>query len=192
MNISVPGVPRWAVIAAHVVACTVLPSGIWRLLGFVINVPVLEKSAEGNDSLELLDGPVYLVVLTVVSEALAYLAVGLVAPWGERIPRLVPWLGGRRVPVLAAVIPAAIGTVLLTVLFDYGLVMVALHRTIEGGTDVGLHLHSWQYPVFWLCYGPLALWGPLLGVLTVHYYRRRRRAPARPMPDGTGDSVPAI
>ncbi|WP_416876051.1 hypothetical protein [Kitasatospora sp. SC0581] len=38
----------------------------------------------------------------------------------------------------------------------------------------GVVTHGWQTVVFWIGYLPLAAWGPLLAVLTVHYYRRRR------------------
>ncbi|MFI7251094.1 hypothetical protein [Micromonospora chalcea] len=44
----------------------------------------------------------------------AVLTLGLVARWGERFPRWMPGLAGRRVPVLLAVIPA--GLVALAVL----------------------------------------------------------------------------
>jgi hypothetical protein len=181
MRSSVPGVPRWALICAHGVALVVLPSGIWRILALVADVPLLDRTSEGHPELEVFSGPVYLVLLTVVTELLAYLTVGLVAPWGETVPRWTPWLGGRRIPVGAAVVPAGIGAAVLTLLWTYSLVMVAAGRTVDGGTDVGLRLHSWQYLVFWLSYGPLVLWGPLLGAVTVHYYRRRSLP--RPLPE---------
>jgi hypothetical protein len=86
----------------------------------------------------------------------------------------VPWLGGRRIPIAAAVVPAGTGAAVLTLLWTCTLAMLISGHTVEGGTDVGLHLHSWQYVAFWLSYGPLVLWGPLLGAVTIHYYRRRR------------------
>jgi hypothetical protein len=73
-------------------------------------------------------------------------------------------------------VPAGIGATVLTLLWTYSLAMVAAGRTVRGGTDLGLHLHSWQYVVFWVSYAPLLLWGPLLGAVTIHYYRRRRRS----------------
>ena len=176
MRSSISGLPRWVVIAAHGPAFAVLPSGVWRILAFVVDLPLLEKTTEGRQDLEVFSGIGYLLVLTVVGEVLAYLTVGLVAPWGETVPRWVPWLGGRSIPVGAAVVPAGIGATVLTLLWTYSLVMVAAGRTVEGGTGVGLQLHSWQYVVFWVSYGPLLLWGPLLGAVTVHYYRRRSRS----------------
>ncbi|AZS75914.1 hypothetical protein DDE74_38065 [Streptomyces lydicus] len=37
-------------------------------------------------------------------------------------------------------------------------------------------------PWFHLCYAPLVLWGPLLAVLTVAYWKRRRTAENAPAP----------
>ncbi|MFD9477775.1 MULTISPECIES: hypothetical protein [Streptomyces] len=36
---------------------------------------------------------------------------------------------------------------------------------------------GWTAAWFSICYAPLVLWGPLLGVVTVAYWRRRRRMP---------------
>lgn len=42
------------------------------------------------------------------------------------------------------------------------------------GSPAGLVVHGWQAVAFWVTYAPLAAWGPLLGLLTAHYFRRRR------------------
>ncbi|MBO3738593.1 hypothetical protein J5X75_13790 [Actinoplanes sp. NEAU-H7] len=118
------------------------------------------------------DGPLYVILLTVVSELLAYLAVGLVATWGEVVPRWVPGLGGRRVPVLAAVVPASIGATACTLLWPYALLMLASGRKLDGSSGV-MEFTSEQSVVFWIAYLPLVLWGPLLWIVTVHYWRRR-------------------
>ncbi|MGW2681256.1 hypothetical protein [Streptomyces sp. NPDC001436] len=47
--------------------------------------------------------------LSVLSECLALPTLGLVRSWGETVPRWIPHLGGRRVPPLAAVVPALLG-----------------------------------------------------------------------------------
>lgn len=156
------GVPRWAVRTALVVSLLPLPSGVWRIL-LGLGVPVLEHSDAPPDEGPL-SGLWYVIALSVVSEALAFLAFGLVARWGER-------LGRWRIPVWAAVVPAALGSVALLV-FPYALLLVPSGTKITGGAS-GLILHGWQVAVFWACYAPLAAWSPLLAVLTVHYYRRR-------------------
>ncbi|MEV4167677.1 hypothetical protein [Nonomuraea dietziae] len=45
-----------------------------------------------------------------------------------------------------------------------------------------------QSAVFYLTYAPLALWGPLLAVVAVHYYRRRTGDRADPRGGGSARS----
>jgi hypothetical protein len=173
------GVPRWAVVTAYLTSLTVLPSSVWRIVGFAFGAPVVERVSGHRPG----EGPslipdswmgVYVVGLSIVSEALAFLALGLVCRWGEVFPRWIPRLGGRTVPVRAAVIPAAVGSTLLMI-FPYALFMhYVLDSTITGVRHGGgLVTHGWQSVAFAAAYLPLAAWGPLLAVLTVHYHRRR-------------------
>jgi hypothetical protein len=74
-----------------------------------------------------------MIVLSIVSELLAFSAVGLVSTWGEVFPRWIPVLGGRRVPTLAAVVPAALGTVVLTLPWTWVAVSFSLGMRIDGG-----------------------------------------------------------
>ncbi|MFF3763922.1 hypothetical protein ACFYYR_07510 [Streptomyces sp. NPDC001922] len=67
-------------------------------------------------------------------------------------------------PVLAAVVPAGLGSVGLLV-FVYAMVMSAFGLKITGEPDE-LAEHGWQVVAFWVAYLPLAAWGPLLGILT--------------------------
>lgn len=178
------GVPGWAVWVAYATTVAALPSSIWRIAAIYFRQPLLEQTAtvvRGHGPV-LFTGPWYVIALSVVSEALAYLTVGLVSQWGEAVPRLIPGLGGRRVPILAAVIPAGVGATVLTLLFPYALIMLSLGRMVNGTLGTGVIVHGWQAVVFAVAYAPLAAWGPLLGIVTVHYYRRRRRAagPATP------------
>ncbi|MET7333151.1 hypothetical protein [Nonomuraea sp. NPDC005650] len=178
------GVPRWAVWAAYATTLIPLPSGIWRIAALIFGAPLLEFGSApppGHGPM-LIDGRWwYIVALSVVSEAAALLTVGLVAQWGEVWPRRIPGLGGRRVPILAAVVPAGLGAAVLLV-FPFALVMLASGRMINGNPS-GLIVHGWQAVVFWVTYAPLAAWGPLLGLLTVHYFNRRRTTRS-----GGGDS----
>jgi hypothetical protein len=172
----VAGVPGWARKAALLVPLSVLPASLWRV---ALHLPIIKSrpvNAGGNLSswipLEL-----YVVLLSIASEVLAFTTIGLVSTWGEVFPRWVPFLGGRRVPTLAAVIPGAIGATILTVLWTESLVMLALGRTLTGGAipaDGFLNLHTWQGVLAILMYAPLIAWGPLLGAVTFAYYRRRR------------------
>lgn len=89
------------------------------------------------------------------------LTLGLVQRWGETVPRWVPWLGGRRVPVRLAVIPA---TYVAVVVLAASVGMLANPRVLaKFGTD------------FWAI-GPMVLWpvwAVALGAATYAYYVRR-------------------
>lgn len=95
----------------------------------------------------------------------AVLTVGLVQRWGETVPAWVPGLGGRRVPVAAAVVPAAFVAI---VILPAGISMV---RQVFGG-DTALEIAG-----NWAAYGPTLLWplwGVALGAATLAYALRRR------------------
>ncbi|MFJ9771415.1 hypothetical protein ACIRVF_09230 [Kitasatospora sp. NPDC101157] len=171
------GVPRWAVWAAYATSLTALPAGLWRILSVDLRLPLMEAPADGRPPPDWFGAEWwYVIALSLVSEALAFLAVGLVSEWGEVWPRWIPRLGGRPVPILAAVIPAGLGATANTLLWPYSMTMISLGRMVTGEANPRAGTHGWQAVVFYGAYWPLALWGPLLGLLTVHYYRRRRRA----------------
>ncbi|RKN45947.1 hypothetical protein D7294_03565 [Streptomyces hoynatensis] len=158
-------VPAWARRAAAAAVWTSAPSALWRL-AVVLGVPLGLAQSE-YDSM-LLPGWGYLVLplLSALQEGLAFLTLGLVRPWGEVWPRWIPFLKGRRIPVNAAVIPAALGALACTV---YGVLFVwtTLHADME--------ITRWGEWVMNACYVPLVAWGPLLAVVTLHYRRRRTR-----------------
>jgi hypothetical protein len=109
----------------------------------------------------------YLVCLSATIEGLALLAFGLVRPWGERAPRRVPVIGGQRLPPRVVTAAAATGALLVTLIALMFFVPRDNLSTMEA-TDTGLAIAI-------ACYAPLLLWGPLLGALTIAYYRRRCR-----------------
>lgn len=160
---------KTAVRIAHAIPLCVLPSTLWRL-------PLVFG---GFSALYAWNPPLpmgerlYVLSLSVVAETLALLSLGLVRPWGERLPRWVPLLGGRRVPVLAAVIPAGVGAFLVTVLCLYGGLNAVFHWVGPLEPQNGPPLNALEQAWLYVCYVPLVAWGPLLAVLTVAYYRRR-------------------
>ncbi|MFF8639039.1 hypothetical protein ACF052_33170 [Streptomyces pilosus] len=167
----VAGVSRRVRLVAYAVPLAVLPSSIWRL------------PAAFGDGRGLSEGT-YVVFLSVLSEVFAFAAIGLIARWGEVFPRWVPFLRGRRVPRRAAVLPATIGAVSLTLLFTLLFVASEIRgTTIRGGdlpADYPSRAGGWEAAWFCVCYAPLTLWGPLLGVLTVAYWKRRSTAERKP------------
>lgn len=171
------GVPRWARRVAYAVPLVVLPSGIWRL-------GVLFAPDKRGGAIEDWAMNGYVVFLTLVSEALAFTAVGLVARWGEVFPRWMPGWGGRRVPTAAAVVPATIGATILTLVFTVIAIVTTVTQTKINGeplpTDYPCRAGGWETVYFYASYAPLVLWGPMLGLLTYAYWRRRRSATAGP------------
>ncbi|GAA2755330.1 hypothetical protein [Actinopolymorpha rutila] len=169
----VPGVPRWARIAAYAVPFTVLPSCLWRIAAVTCHLPLVTNPPRGGRTLGTPD-EAYVVVLSAVSELLAFTAVGLVARWGEVFPWWVPGLRGRRVPAVAAVVPAALGAAVLTVLWTrvFAGLPASLREPVPPGYPIAEH--GWRLVVFVGSYAPLLLWGPLLAAVTVAYWRRRR------------------
>lgn len=166
--------PRWAITAAHVATWTTVPSGLWRV-ALAIGLPVGYSAASAR---ELFDAPgagsAYLIGLTVVLELLSLLSLGLVRPWGEVVPRWIPLLGGRAIPPRAVVIPAALGAAALTALW-------VPFAVLWWWSDGDGHLSGTAHTLVGLTYLPLALWGPLLGVLAWSYHRRHT---ARPQKEG--------
>ncbi|MFE0650916.1 hypothetical protein ACFVZH_20240 [Streptomyces sp. NPDC059534] len=164
----VPGVSRRTRRLAYAVPFTVLPAGLWRLpAAFDSGIGVAER--------------LYIVFLSLFSEAVAFTAVGLVARWGEVVPGWVPVLRGRRIPPAAVLVPAALGAAALTLLWTVlALATEVLGTTIRGDAlplDYPSRAGGRQAAFFYVCYAPLVLWGPLLAVLTVAYGRRRLRPP---------------
>ncbi|AUI61496.1 hypothetical protein [Amycolatopsis sp. BJA-103] len=170
MTKTVPDVPRWANLAAHATLLATLPSGLWRI-AMGLGVPV-GFTAQGLTEFGIPGwGTAYVFGLSLLAEALAFLTLGLVRPWGEVWPRWIPGLRGRRIPPLAAIVPAAAGAIALTLLS-----LQALSGWNEAGSSMARG--SWEdSPVYGVvmavCYAPLLLWGPLLAAVTVHYARRR-------------------
>ncbi|MFI7286690.1 hypothetical protein ACIBRY_08545 [Streptomyces anulatus] len=159
------GVSRRLRLTAYAVPLVVLPSSLWRL------------PAAFGDGISLGER-MYIPFLSVASELLALTAIGLVARWGETFPHWIPRLRGRRVPTKAAVIPATLGAAALTLLFTVLAIVNEIRGTTIRGDDLSEDFPGeaggWEAAWFYICYTPLTLWGPLLAVLTVAYYRRRR------------------
>ena len=165
-------VPRHVVIAAHLVALTVLPAGIWRVvLGSGVTMGFTRAALEADDMPGW--GTVSVVFLSLLTEGLALLTLGLVRPWGEVVPGWVPRLRGRRIPPRAVVIPATIGGFLLTAIWGFAFAgLLGVHESAVWDEISG---NGWRALMIG-CYVPALFWGPLLLWLTHAYWRRRRRS----------------
>ncbi|MGI5525869.1 hypothetical protein ACQEVX_00095 [Streptomyces syringium] len=161
---ALPGVPRWAALAAYAVPLVTLPSGLWRV-ALAAGLPV------AAEPVRTVWGVLYVLALTVVSEALALLTLGLVQPWGEVVPRWIPLIGGRAVRPLAAVVPALLGAATLFGLCGWVGYLQTSNMAAGGITDSAA-----QQALLVACYAPLLAWAPLLALTAVAYYRRRTTA----------------
>ena len=164
--------PRWARRAAVLAALTPVPSALWRLsmaLGLPVGVDETYRQTHyGFPGW----GTYHVVWISALLVCLSCLTLGLVRPWGEMVPRWIPFIGGRPVRPLAAIVPAGAGAFALTVMWttvfsDLGDIFDTFG--LEGSERI----------VVGAFYAPLLLWGPLLAAVTVSYAKRRpvRRHP---------------
>jgi hypothetical protein len=148
----------------------VLPSGLWRL-GLVFGSSMGMLDDTGSPALLTTPGgKAYVVALTIVSEATALTALGLVSPWGEVAPRRLPFIGGHRIHPWAAIIPATLGGLSLIALWTYAF------RDAYTGHFIQFTSPAWK-ALMLTAYTPLNLWGPALLLLTWSYYHRRSPQP---------------
>ena len=106
----------------------------------------------------------------------AILTLGLILPWGERLPRWVPRVGGRPVPPAAAIVPGSIVAGLVC--------LAAVPWTISFVQDPTGPFA----PYFFLL--PLGYWGPMLALAVWAYGGYRSTGgQATTGPDPTGHGV---
>jgi hypothetical protein len=167
--LNLPGhgsVPRWAERLAHAIPFLVLPSGLWRLaVAFGFPMGMLNDAGE----LAVVRGwsAVYIACISILAEAVALTAFGLVRPWGEVTPEWFPLIGGRPVRPQAAIVAATLGSFALTLIWTVGF------WDVWTGEQATTMASPFWAAVFALCYAPLNLWGPALLTLTWAYQRRR-------------------
>jgi hypothetical protein len=171
-------VPRWAIWAAHAAVLSTVPSGLWRI-AMGLRIPVGFSETGLREFAIPGWGLPYVIGLSLVAEGLAFLTLGLVRGWGEIAPRWLPLIGGRRIPPLAAVIPAAAGAIAVTMIT----ITAALGWAHAGDTmpvgSMAPDPHHIYAIVMTLCYAPLLAWGPLLAAVTIQYHMRRRKGVTR-------------
>jgi hypothetical protein len=145
---------RWAVAVAVAVPLVYAVTRYAWLLGIPLTVDS-QFVDELHDSGAVWAGS-WLATFAVIG---ATLTLGLVQRWGERFPRWLPGLAGRRVPVKLAVVPATVVSVLVT---SAGLGLIA-----------GMDRFEWVYlpSLLW------PVWGVALAAATLAYHLRRSGRP---------------
>ena len=119
-------------------------------------------------------GIIYVLALESVQVGAAIACVGLCRPWGERVPRRVPGLGGRTIPRLLPLVLGGVGNLLLYLII-YSVAarfaLAALSR--PPGWTPAQGMSTGQTWVLALCYAPMLLWPVTLTAALVGYWRRR-------------------
>jgi hypothetical protein len=164
-----PPVPTWATRLAHTIPLFVLPSGLWRL-AVAFGFPMGQLNDSGHPWVARGWPAVYIAAVSLLSEAVALTAFGLVRPLGEEVPHWVPFVGGRGIRPKAVIMAATLGSVALMLIWTLGFWDVwagnwNYSRSTPGATPF------WG-TVFTICYAPLNLWGPALLMVTWAYRRR--------------------
>lgn len=158
-------VPRWALRAAYAIPLMLLPACLWRL-PFAFHFEMGQVDQPEMPSSMWVTIP-YVFGLSVLSEAVALLSLGLVRRWGEVVPGRIPLIGGRTVRPAAALVPATLLGLVLTA------VSVQMALTWIGVIDRVDYANAWWSALATVCVTPMALWGPLLLALAYTYHRRR-------------------
>ncbi|MBB4741380.1 hypothetical protein BJY16_004839 [Actinoplanes octamycinicus] len=157
-------VPRWtrrwayAAVALPVVGWAV-PHGLWLLdVPFGVSGP---KLAEIHDGMSSMAG----LAITLVPPLAGLLVLGLVQRWGQEFPGWLPFLGGRPVPRLLAIVPAA---VVAAALITYGLLSSALFTAdlLAGKVTWPEIRAGWAVTATLLVF---TAWGATLAVTTAGY-----------------------
>ena len=172
MTISTPvrtvaDAPRWIKIAAWATPLCVLPSSLWRIYA-ITQVPPGCPDSAGTHA--------YVVGLSTVAFLAAFATVGLVSPWGRRVPLGVPLLGGRPIRTQTVLSIAGTGIALLAVVYLY-----AFLNPVFGWREPNDDVPGCPPPedtdgawLAYLAYSPILAWLPLLVLVTADFRRRTR------------------
>ncbi|WP_206791329.1 hypothetical protein [Amycolatopsis sp. MtRt-6] len=110
--------------------------------------------------------------LALSAAAGAWLTSGLIRPWGERFPRWIPLLRGRRVPIRLAVVPGLVVALMVaTTAKDLLLTFATEDSALAAVTD-------WPLVTLPMLLWPL--WAFALAMATAGYGIRRRLSEAEP------------
>lgn len=103
--------PRWSVAVTYTAAALALPYGLVRA-SWGLGIP-LGTTEAALDIFPWWQRLGLVLIFGGLPFAGAVLTIGLVRPWGRVFPGWIPWLGGRPVPVWAAVLPGGIAAALV-------------------------------------------------------------------------------
>lgn len=162
---------RWAKWITIIAALAPLPYAVSRI-AWALGIPLgvadqfLEEMVKMNPMATLTEW-----VFAGLCFGGGFLTLGLIQKWGEVFPRWVPFIGGKSVPVLMAVIPASIMAIALTsagFIFTLGFFALKLQFVPAGGILLSQLGGAIGPMLTWIP------WGVALGLASISYYYRRR------------------
>ncbi|MFC0676086.1 hypothetical protein [Brachybacterium hainanense] len=174
----------WARMLTLLAVLAPVPSIIWRLLMLAgADLGFAEAQLFRTDP----RGVSYVLALCVIEAAVCLACWGLIRPWGERLPRWLPGLGGRVIPRL---LPTAVGLagtlalvmILAPLLWSFGGAWLGITEAwtpTDGMTPA-------QSLLLGVMYAPFFLWPVPVAGAVVGYWRRRE-----PLSRTPGSDVPA-
>ncbi|MFI6532530.1 hypothetical protein ACIBHY_08790 [Nonomuraea sp. NPDC050547] len=165
VSAAVAGPRRWGRVVTVLAALGAAPYALariswatpWPLFGFDPRTDRMVVLISGMDAATRLQG--FLIGLG--SLAAVVLTFGLISRWGEVFPRWLPVVGGREVPVRAAVGAGTAGAAALCV-------------SAPGVLAGAVQNSAWLDGVLFVVLFPCPVWGPLLAAAVYAYWVRRR------------------
>lgn len=161
----------WARVATWLCLLLPLPSVAWRLAMLLgVDMGFAEAALFRAES-----GPtIYVLALDAVEVVVGLLCLGLIQPWGERVPRWVPLLGGRTIHRLIPTAIAGAGNALMYLI--WGSLLASFVPVWLGVRDGWVPDHGMTGPeraLLLACYIPFLAWPLAITVATIGYWRRR-------------------
>ncbi|MFD4432775.1 hypothetical protein [Nocardia sp. NPDC058497] len=160
-------VPSWAVVAAWICVAAALPTVVWRGLlgfGFELGTPAAWRAEQMIPG----EGTAYVLGLSIAELLAALLALRLVHPRGDVVPRWSPISPGRRAPIALVSTIALTGAVIL-------IALCAMSIDNWSGVDpFGGEPESAWSKISDACYLAVLAWPPALIVTVAGYISSRR------------------
>nr|WP_237690756.1 hypothetical protein [Paenibacillus caui] len=156
---------KWSRAITWIAAAAPLPYAISRFV-WAFDPKIIHEFLQENPSAQ-----VTALVFGIICVIGGMLTLGLNQKWGEVFPAWFPFIGGKRVPILLAVIPASMVAIAVTAA---GFVFTFAFTVVKLGY---LHVDNIIFNQINTAVGPMLLWipwGVALGLAAIAYYYRRR------------------
>lgn len=128
-----------------------------------------------------LTNTLYVIGLDALQVLVAAVCFGLIRPWGEIVPRWVPWVGGTRIHRL---IPTVIGTagviVLWVILLQLAVAFGLSWWGITDGWTPDRGMSGGERALLVVAYVPFFIWPAAVSAAIVGYWKRRAPDTERP------------